>query len=65
MVKRLHFGRAAEGGLLAASLTADGFTGPSTVLEGDCGFLSAFCDERDVSELNRDLERRGSRRASR
>src|SRR5262249_37045257 len=28
MVKRLHLGRAAEGGVLAASLAADGFTGP-------------------------------------
>lgn len=55
MVKRLHFGRAAEGGLLAASLAADGFTGPSTVLEGDCGFLRAFCDERDDTELTRGL----------
>ena len=55
MVKRLHFGRAAEGGLLAASLAAEGFTGPSTVLEGDCGFLNAFCDERDVTELTRGL----------
>ena len=55
MVKRLHFGRAAEGGLLAASLAADGFTGPSTVLEGECGFLKAFCNEHDVSELNRAL----------
>src|SRR5262245_7951775 len=55
MVKRLHFGRAAEGGLLAASLAADGFTGPATVLEGDCGFLKAYCDERDVSELTRGL----------
>lgn len=55
MVKRLHFGRAAEGGLLACSLAADGFAGPSTVLEGDCGFLKVFCDEWDVSELTRDL----------
>jgi 2-methylcitrate dehydratase PrpD len=55
MVKRLHFGRAAEGGLLAANLAADGFTGPSTVLEGECGFLNAFCNEKDVSELTRDL----------
>ena len=55
MVKRLHFGRAAEGGLLAASLAADGFTGPSTVLEGECGFLKVFCDERDVEELTRGL----------
>ena len=55
MVKRLHFGRASEGGLLAASLAADGFTGPSTVLEGDCGFLKAFCDEWDDTELTAGL----------
>src|SRR5207302_11013905 len=34
MVKRLHLGRAAESGVLAASLAADGFTGPSSVIEG-------------------------------
>ena len=28
MVKRLHLGRAAESGVLAASLAEDGFTGP-------------------------------------
>jgi 2-methylcitrate dehydratase PrpD len=55
MVKRLHFGRAAEGGLLAASLAADGFTGPSTVIEGECGFLAAFCNERDDNELTEGL----------
>ena len=55
MVKRLHLGRAAEGGVLAASLAADGFTGPSTVLEGGAGFLKAFCNESDLSELTRGL----------
>lgn len=55
MVKRLHFGRAAESGFLAASLAADGFTGPHKVLEGDCGFLNVFCNEHDVSELTREL----------
>ncbi|MEW6672955.1 MAG: MmgE/PrpD family protein [Thermodesulfobacteriota bacterium] len=55
MVKRLHFGRAAEGGLLAANLAAAGFTGPQTVLEGECGFLRVFCDEWDASELTREL----------
>ena len=55
MVKRLHLGRAAEGGVLAASLAADGFTGPSTVLEGGAGFLKAFCNESDVAELTRGL----------
>jgi 2-methylcitrate dehydratase PrpD len=55
MVKRLHIGRAAEGGLLAANLAATGFTGPNTILEGECGFLRVYCDEWDVSELTRDL----------
>jgi len=55
MVKRLHFGRAAEGGVLAANLAADGFTGPATVLEGDCGFLKVYCNEWDVDELTRGL----------
>lgn len=55
MVKRLHFARAAESGLVAASLAADGFTGPDTVLEGECGFLRVFCDEYDLNELTRDL----------
>jgi 2-methylcitrate dehydratase PrpD len=55
MVKRLHFGRAAESGLLAANLAIDGFTGPKTVLEGECGFLNVFCDEHDVTELTRGL----------
>lgn len=55
MVKRLHFGRAAEGGLLAANLAAAGFTGPNTILEGECGFLRVYCDEHDVSALTREL----------
>jgi 2-methylcitrate dehydratase PrpD len=55
MVKRLHMGRAAEGGVLAASLAADGFTGPSTALEGGAGFLKAFCNESDFAELTRGL----------
>jgi 2-methylcitrate dehydratase PrpD len=55
MVKRLHLGRASEGGVLAASLAADGFTAPDTVLEGPFGFLAVFCREWDVSELTRGL----------
>jgi 2-methylcitrate dehydratase PrpD len=56
MVKRLHLGRAAESGVLAASLAADGFTGPASVLEGGFGFLPVFCgDDFDASELTRDL----------
>jgi 2-methylcitrate dehydratase PrpD len=55
MVKRLHLGRASEGGVLAASLAADGFTGPTTVLEGSSGFLKAFCNQNDPAELTRAL----------
>jgi 2-methylcitrate dehydratase PrpD len=51
MVKRLNVGHAAEGGVVAASLAAQGFTGPSTVLEGEGGFLRAFCPEYDLSQL--------------
>jgi 2-methylcitrate dehydratase PrpD len=55
MVKRLHLGRAAESGVVAASLAADGFTGPSSVLEGEAGFLKVFCTEWDVADLTRGL----------
>lgn len=55
MVKRLHLGRAAESGVLAASLAAEGFTGPSTVLEGEYGFLRVFCNDWDAGELTRGL----------
>ncbi len=55
MVKRLHMGRAAESGILAASLAAEGFTGPTSVLEGEAGFLRVFCNDWDVAELTRDL----------
>jgi 2-methylcitrate dehydratase PrpD len=55
MVKRLHMGRAAESGVLAASLAAQGFTGPTSVLEGENGFLRVFCNDWDVAELTRGL----------
>ena len=55
MVKRLHMGRAAEGGILAASLAGEGFTGPTTVLEGEYGFLRVFCNDWDAAELTRGL----------
>ncbi len=55
MVKRLHLGRAAESGVLAASLAADGFTGPNSVLEGEYGFLRVFCNDWDAAELTRGL----------
>jgi 2-methylcitrate dehydratase PrpD len=56
MVKRLHLGRASEAGVLAASLAADGFAGPRTVLEGEFGFLKVFCTQWDLAELTRSLD---------
>jgi 2-methylcitrate dehydratase PrpD len=56
MVKRLHLGRAAESGVLAASLASEGFCAPASVLEGEFGFLRVFCgDEFDRAELTRGL----------
>jgi 2-methylcitrate dehydratase PrpD len=47
MVKRLHLGRAAESGILAARFAQDGFEGPDTILEGGGGFLDVYCAEAD------------------
>lgn len=55
MVKRLHLGRAAEAGILAASLAAEGFEGPDTILDGEFGFLEMYCREGDASWLVRQL----------
>ena len=55
MVKRLHLGRAAESGILAASLAEQGFTGPASVLEGPFGFLNVYCGEHDREALTRGL----------
>src|SRR5919106_251632 len=55
MVKRMHLGRAAEGGALAATLAREGFTGPETVLEGKYGFLAAFAKEREPERLTKGL----------
>jgi 2-methylcitrate dehydratase PrpD len=40
--KRLHPGFAAQNGILAAKLAAEGFRGPATILEGRDGFLWAY-----------------------
>jgi 2-methylcitrate dehydratase PrpD len=55
MVKRLHLGRAAESGVLAASLAAAGYTGPATGIEGEFGFLRVFCRDYDMDALTRGL----------
>jgi 2-methylcitrate dehydratase PrpD len=55
MIKRLHLGRAAEGGVLAARLAQRGYEGPRTVLEGQYGVLEAFCEEYEPALLTKGL----------
>jgi 2-methylcitrate dehydratase PrpD len=55
MVKRLHVGRAAESGALAATLAREGYSGPGTVLEGKFGFLAAFARDAEPERLTRGL----------
>lgn len=58
MVKRLHAGRAAEGGVLAAYLASDGFTGPHTVLEGIYGYCATFSSKPEPERLLANLGKR-------
>lgn len=51
MIKRLHLGKAAEGGVTAALLAQRGFAGPESVLEGKFGFLRAFSDAPGLNAL--------------
>lgn len=55
MVKRLHLGKAAEGGVTAALLASRGFAGPETVLEGKFGFCRTFSDAPKLSRLTHRL----------
>jgi 2-methylcitrate dehydratase PrpD len=57
MIKRLHLGKAAEGGVTAASLARRGFAGPDSVLEGKLGFCRAFSDSPNLSRLTYRLGR--------
>ena len=55
MVKRLHMGRAAEAGVVAALLARDGYQGPNNIIEGHYGFLESYCRNTDPSQLTKDL----------
>lgn len=57
MAKRMHAGRAAEGGLLAAMLAGNGITGPTRVFDDVWGgFLKTFAHAAvDAAALTRDL----------
>ena len=53
MAKALNAGRAAENGVVAATLAAKGFTASASVFEDPMGFFSAACDNRYDRELLR------------
>jgi 2-methylcitrate dehydratase PrpD len=55
MVKRLHLGKAAEGGVTGALLAARGFAGPESVLEGKFGFCRTFSDSPNLPRLTHRL----------
>ena len=57
MGKVLHAGKASYNGILSAFLARNGFTGSSTIFEGDEGFLRAmvFDDAQDMEDFS--LER--------
>lgn len=56
MVKRLHAGRAAQSGVLAAELASRGFTGISNILEaGYGGYLSSFSSKPVPEKLTQGL----------
>lgn len=58
MAKRVHAARAAEGGLTAARLAADGFAGAGDGLAGTYGFTTVFTSDPDPERLT---ERLGER----
>jgi 2-methylcitrate dehydratase PrpD len=57
MVKRLHLGKAAAGGVTAALLASKGFAGPESVLEGKFGFCRTYSDSPDLDYLTHRLGR--------
>ena len=58
MTKRMHIGRGSQMGLESALLAARGFTGPSTVLEGEHGFFHAYSPAPRPELLLKDLGER-------
>jgi 2-methylcitrate dehydratase PrpD len=56
MSKRLHPGKAAHSGVLAAELAQLGFSGPTQIYEfADGGVLKAFSDDSDPAPLTQEL----------
>ena len=57
--KRLHPGWGAHAGVVATLLARGGFTGPTTVLEGDHGLYAAFAGGHDPARLDALLDSLG------
>ena len=55
MVKYLHAGKAAKGGVEAALLAAGGLTGPRQTFEGKRGFCRAYSDRTDMEAITSGL----------
>ena len=54
MSKHFHAGHAAAAGVRAALLAAQGFTGPSEILEGAKGFFRGFCPDPVPDAITRE-----------
>ena len=57
MSKHLHTARAAESGVLAAQLAAEGFTGAEHILEGEKGFFAGLCSDPAPEAVTHDPSR--------
>ena len=57
MSKHLHTARAAESGVLASLLAAQGFTGPDEILEGKKGFFAGLCPDPLPEAVTADPDR--------
>lgn len=55
MIKRLHAGRASEGGIIAALLAKEGFRGPSDIIGGKFGFCNVYSDHPDIRVVQEKL----------
>ncbi|MCD0503838.1 MmgE/PrpD family protein [Bordetella petrii] len=56
MQKRFNPGPASRSGVTAAVMAKLGFTGAATIFEGERGWLKAFTDSNDPSQLTRGLD---------
>jgi 2-methylcitrate dehydratase PrpD len=56
MQKRFNPGPASRNGVTAATMASLGFTGASTIFDGERGFLRAFTDKHDVNALTDGLD---------